>query len=379
MNLQLMSDHIRYFTREIVESGFKRDIDDYLSSLPNHQSNIITLRDIATKVLNVLKRIYQSDLPDALQSVLPNEDLRPFTESPHYANIKKTVEDKQIELPEFYNQLNTYLTQLKSQLTKNEKALVTVQNFIAPYISKEAKHITAEGIAIISIVFKERQTITSMKQFTKTLNAWNRTLPLYHQLLKSESPEDIQIIEVQNGSIDFVINLNLDVALNLVDLFKIGFHVFAAYLGYKKMAKPFIDSYYGNKKLIKQEEEREKELLDNIGTAIQSEINKQHKKARKADKKVNDTAVAKKVEQVTKLITSHIVKGNDIKLLALPEKGEVKDGEEALPDEREALRERSMIARHQLSLLPVKEQQKLLQEYGQINEEPEEEPKEEPK
>ncbi len=371
MNLELMSDHIRYFNREIVESGFKRDIDDYLSSLPNNQSNILTLREVATKVLNVLERIYQSDLPDALQSILPSKAHRPFTETPHYANLKDIVENKQIELTEFFNQLNKCLKQLKSQLTENQSALDVVRDFIAPYISEEVKRITVDGIATISIVFKEHQTITSLEQFTKTLKAWNRILPIYHQLLKSDSPEDIQIVEVQNGSIDFVINLNLDVAINLVDLFKLGFMVFASYLSYKKMIKPIVDSYHGNKKLINQEEERERDLLDNIGTAIQSEIKNQHKKARKADKRVDNTAVPKKVEQVTDLITSHIVKGNDIKLLAVPETGEAEEGEEDLSGEIDALREQSMIARRELSLIPAEAQRKLLQEYGKISEETE--------
>lgn len=233
------------------------------------------------------------------------------------------------------------------------------------------ERIAKDGLAIIAIVFNEHQTITSLEQFTKTLAAWNRVLPIYHQLLKSESPEDIQIVEIQNGSIDFVVNLNVDVALNLVELFKMGFKVFAAYLSYKQVIKPIIDSYYGNRKLISQEEEREKLLLENIGSAIQKQIEAQHKKAKKADKRVDGTAVTKKVEQVTNLIASHIVKGNDMKLLALPGTGEAKDGEEEVPDERDALREQSMAARRQLRLIPVDAQQRLLEAYGKLKEETE--------
>lgn len=369
MNLELMNDHIRYFTREIIESGFKRDIEDYVTSLPSQQDNIITLREIATKVLDILDRIYHSDLPDVLQSLLPSEDKRPFTETPYYLNLKDILEDKQIELPEFFNQLNKCLTELNAQLKKNESALDKIQEFTAPYVAEDVEHITQEGIATIAIVFKEQQTITSLEQFTKTIAVWNRTFPIYHQLLKSESPEDIQIVQVQNGSIDFIVNIDVDVALNLVDLFKLGFEVFAAYLSYKKMFKPIIDSYHGNKKLIKHEEEHETLLLDNIGTAIEREIKNQHRKAKKADSSIDVTAIVKKVEQVTNLITSHIVKGNDIKLLALPKSVETEDSEDDIADKRESLREQSLAARRELSLIPPDAQQKLLEAYGKIDEE----------
>lgn len=368
MNLETMNDHIRYFTREIVESGFRRDIDDYIASLPSHQSDIVTLRDLAEKVLNVLEHIYQSDLPYVLQSLLPRPEPPIFTAIRHDDVLRKLIEDTEIELPQFFAQLSALLTQIQSQLAENQAAIDKVLTFIKPYISEEAEHITEEDIAIISIVFKEQQTITSLKQFTKTLAAWNRILPVYHQLLMSGSPEDIEIVEVQNGSIDFVINLDVNVALDLVELFKLGFSVFGSYLSYKKMAKPFIASYHGNKKLIKQEREREKLLLENIGTAINSEILSQHKKAKKADVKVDGVGIPQKVDQVTKLITAHIVKGNDFKLLALPEAGEVGDGEEEIPDVREVLREQSMIARRELRQIPIEEQQKLLEEYGKIDE-----------
>lgn len=369
MNLELIGDNIRYFNQEIIESGFKRDIDDYLSSIASHQNNIITLREIAAKVLAVLDHIYQSDLPDALQSILPTRANRPFTETPHYATLKESMDNTQIELPDFFSNLNTCLTKLKTQIDENIAALNTIQAFIEPYIQEEVEHISSENIATISIVFKEHKTITSLTQFTKTLSAWNRTLPLYHQLLKSESPEDIQIVEVQNGSINFIVNLNVDVALDLVKLFKLGFEVFAAYLSYKHMVKPIIDSYHGNTKLISQEEEREKLLLENIGSAIQREIMAQHRAAKGADKKVDGTAILKKVEQITNLITSHIVKGNDIKLIALPEARELDDGQEVLPDERENLRKSSMEARRQLRIIPAEAQQKLLEAYGKIAEE----------
>lgn len=372
MNIEILKEHINAFTREMVDSGFKRDLSDYISSLPAAQNNIVALRDIAGKVLSTLDNIYTGDLPDGLNILLPKEQIRPFTEFPHDTKLRELVENTEIQQPDFFNQLTQFLNQLHKQLNQNITEINNIEQFIAPYIAEDVKRISENHFAIIAIVFKERHTITILKQFTKTLSAWNRVLPIYHQLLKSESPQDIQIVEIQNGSIDFVVNMNVDVALDLVELFKVGFQVFAAYLSYKKMIKPIIDSYHGNTKLISQEEEREKLLLENIGTAIHQQIEAQHKKAKKADKGVDGTSIPKKVEQVTNLISSHIVKGNDLKLLSMPEEKGTEENSERFSSEKQTLRELSMAARRQLRDILPEDSQKLLEAYGNIKEEKEE-------
>ena len=371
MNIESLNDHIGSFRREVVDSGFKRDLDDYSSSLPSLETNIVALREIADKILSVLDRLYSSDLPDSLKTLLPKEDIHPFVEVSHDVTLRDLIENTEITQQEFYNQLIQFINQLKNQIQRNFNEITKIADFIAPYLSTDIARRTKQGIAMISIVFKEQRTISSLSEFTKTLKDWNRTLPIYHQLLKSQPPEDVEIVEVQNGSIDFIVNLDVNVAIDFAELFKLGFEVFAAYLSYKQMIKPIINSYHGNKKLIDQESEREKELLANIGVAIKDKIMAQHKKAKKADKKIDKTSVPKKVQEVTKLVTSHIVKGNDIKLLALPEAEKQKDGQEDVSDKSESLRKQSMLARQQLRLIPPKAQQKLLEAYGQIDEEPE--------
>ena len=177
-------------------------------------------------------------------------------------------------------------------------------------------------------------------------------------------------MEVQNGSIDFIVNIDVDVALDLVELFKLGFEVFAAYLSYKKMIQPIIATYHGNKKLISQEEARESLLLENIGTAVKDRVRAQNREAKKKDKTIDGTAVPKKVEQVTNLVTSHIVRGNDVKLLALPDQTSGEEGE-AEEDHVEALREKSLEARRALRQIPDEAQQKLLEAYGSVPDEDE--------
>jgi len=366
MNIEILQEHIDAFTRDVVNSGFKRDIDDYISSLHAAQNSIVTLRDIAGKVLSALDRLYTGDLPDGLRILLTKRQIRPFTEDRHDETLRKLADDTEIQQPNFFNQLTQILSQLQRQLQQNITEITSIGQFIAPYISEEVKRSAKDHVAVIAIVFKESHTITSLKQFTKSLEAWNRVLPIYHQLLKSESPQDVQIVEVQNGSIDFVVNLNMDVALDLVELFRVGFKVFVAYLTYKKMIKPIIDSYHGNEKLITLEKERETLLLGNIATAIHRQIEAQHKKARKADKAVDGTAIPKKMEQVTNLITSHIVKGNDLKLLAMPGTDGAEGTSQGFSNERNALREQSMIARRELRNILPEDRQMLLATYGKL-------------
>jgi hypothetical protein len=370
MNIEILQEYINDFEREIIESGFKRDLDDFIGSLPASQNNIVALRDIAGNVNTAIWNFYSGDLPSELEVLLPKEQVRPFTKTTFNVKIIELIENKEIPQPEFFSQLTTILTQLQQRIQQNIAEINNIKLFIAPYISEEMERISDENTAIISIVFKEENTISSLKQFTKNLVAWNRTLPVYHQLVKSESPEDIEIVGVQNGSIDFVVNINVDVALNLVEVFKVGFHVFASYLAYKKMLKPIIESYHGNNDLIKQEVEREKLLLANIGIAIGKKITSQHQEAKKHDNAIDETAIGKKADQVTELIASHIVNGNDLKLLAMPEPvaNEGDEVNDVFHREKHSLQKQSLEARKQLKDVPQEDRIKLLEMYGEVGE-----------
>jgi len=362
MNIEVLQDHINAFLREVVDSGFKRDLDDYTSSLPASQNNIVVLREIAGKVLLVLTRVYEGDLPESLAHLLPRQEMRPFTEVRHDSTLRELTQNTQITQQEFFNQLSQFLNQLKKQIQQNLTEISKIRDFLSPYVAANEVQRAEQDVATIVISYKEFNTISKLGQLTKTLAAWNRALPVYQQLITSESPEDITIVGVQNGSIDLVINLNTDVAINLAEVFKVGFQCYVAYLSYKGLIKPIIGTYRGNPKLLKGEEEREGELLENIRIAVHSEVIAQHKAAKKADKAIQGTSIEKKAEEITRLVTSHIVKGNDIKLLEVPEK----DGIEAsatLPDE---LRDCSIMARSKMRELPAKEMNKLLAKYGEL-------------
>lgn len=362
MNIESLFEYITSFETEIIESGFKRDIQDYLNSLPNNQSNIVTLRDIATKIHDVLKQIYTGDLPEHLLSLFPKKNIRPFTEANHNDDFDNLLSDKEIELANFFAQLNGFITQLNNQIQANINEIQQLRELFKPYISVDKERIAEENKAMLSVQFKDKNTITNFNEFSGTISFWNRTLPLYQQLISSTSPEEIEIVEVQNGSIDFIINLNLDMALNLVDLFEIGFKGYFAYLTYKKIIEPIKETYGGNKALISSEKKREKDLLDNIGLQISEVLREQHKKALAADKKI-DKNIDIKIEQVTSLITSHIIKGNDLKLLVAPEKEDAKEEDKVEP-KKIRLKELSSKVRNTLKQLPPIEIKLLIEKYG---------------
>jgi len=366
MNINTLKDYIDQFNTEIVESGFKRDLQDYVGSLPNNQNNIVVLREVANKISAKLDEIYNSDLPDNLEMLLV-EKVKPFTETVYNEQFQELISDKEIDQAQFFQKLNQLVTQLNNMIQQNITEITKIEKFIEPYLETQEDILTTEEKAIISIIFKDKKTITELKEFTKNLQHWNKILPVYHQLISSSSPEEIEIVTVQNGSIDFLVNINLDLAINLADIFKYGFEAFMAYLGYKKMAKPIVDLYLGNKKLIASEKEREKELINNIGEAVKAKMIEQHKKALKTDKGLDKTAINKKIDEVVKLVTSHILKGNDFKLLALPENAETEEEENEVTP-KEELKKISMKVKQAVKSLPQEEMKKLLEQYKEPDE-----------
>ena len=366
MNIETLSENIKLFEYEIIESGFHRDVQDYLASLPNNENNIVSLREIASKISERLVVIYNSDLPDALAVLFPKSTPRPFTDTSFSDNLTELLKDNKIEQNQFYQQISDILTKLDQVLSENMEEIENIKKFIEPFLEVEHDKVTGKDTAIISIVFKDKKTITNLKEFTKNVNAWNRTLPLYHQILSSTSPKDIEIIEVQNSSIDLIISFDVNIALDLVELFNVGFKCYFAYLSYKKIIAPITDAYFGNPKLLKSEKTREEELLNNISIAIAKKIEEQHKMAIKSDKRI-DKNINIKIDQVTNLVSSHIIKGSDLKLLGFPER----DGEENKKnlESKKELQAKSSEVRAAIKELPAADLTKLLKKYGEIKEE----------
>lgn len=363
MNVETLADYVREFDEQLIHSGFRRDLQDYEQSVPQNQGNILALREIAENIRQALQRFEVNGLPNILSRLLPNKKVRPFTEKDWLQQVEALLADKEIKQDEFFRQLHQMTHNLNAQVQVNEGEIRKIADFISPYVGNDVERLTETGRALISIIFKDEKTIYSLKELTKTLNAWNRVLPIYHRLLKAAPPEDVSLVEVQNGSIDFVVNLDVDVAVNLAELFETAFKCYVAYLTYKKLIKPITDTFQGNQELIRLEEARETALLENIGKKVEHQILAQHKEAKTRGAPSDHTEIM--VTQVSNLVTAHVVRGNDVKVLALPEASE----ETPQVEVKVGLRKASNEANAMRKELPPQEVQKLLELYGSIREE----------
>ena len=321
MNIQSLLEKIRLFEKLVLESGFKRDVTGLRESIAPQQNrqNLQLFQDIANKIKAYLTNIYESDLPESLEALLPTDLVRPFTETDHLQKLNEIIEDAELPTDQYFNKLNGLLNNLQKQIEENDTEIERLKEIFQDYAEYEQVDIDSDKYAVIALIFKDLKTTKSLKEFSKVLHKWNRTLLVYHQLLTSDAPEDIEIVEVQNGSIDVIVNIDLDIAVDLVDLIELGFKVFGGYLLYKSKVKDIVATFFGNKKLLEQEKEREAEMLDNIYKAIEAKILEQHEQAKSKDVNVDQTAIEVKVKEVTDTLSEHIVKGNDIKLLAAPE------------------------------------------------------------
>lgn len=364
MNIESLNDHINVYNREVVDSGFRRDVADYLTSIPQMSNNILTLRDAANDMHGKLVKIEKGFVTESLWVIFPDENPLPFPEHGFKNKLQELIDNTEIEQSSFYNALHSIIVKLDESLDENASKIESIQDFIKPYLVDELDKLTSERLALVSVDFKAEKTISNLKRFTKSLNAWNKILHVYHQLVKSDPPEDIRIVEIQNGSIDVIINVDVDVAIDLAEVIKICLKAFGAYLTLKKIAMPMAETYSGNKELEKLDVKRDALMLDNIGKAVRAAITKQHKSAKKIDKKIDGTAIPKKTEQVAALITSHIIQGNDVRLLALPKPDDEDDPSEyPNQDLINDLGVESSSVRRQLGMADKEEKQKLLNYY----------------
>ena len=184
MNINTLKDYIDQFNSEIIDSGFKRDLQDYVGSLPNNQNNIVVLREVANKILAKLDEIYNSDLPENLKMLLV-EDIKPFTDTHFNEQFQELISDKEIDQAQFFQKLNKLVTQLNNTIQQNIAAVNIIEEFITPYLETQEDILTVEEKAIIAIIFKDKKTITELKEFIKNLQNWNKILPVYHQLISS--------------------------------------------------------------------------------------------------------------------------------------------------------------------------------------------------
>jgi hypothetical protein len=317
MNINAIIEKKASFDSRVIDSGFYRDIQEYIKAIevPENSQNLALLKEHAQIVLKQLEDYQQTDLPDDLRFLLPGENQIPFTNPENIKALQELLGNSTIDTQAFHNTLRNILNKIREQISSNQNIINNIYKVLQPYYEKQKQVELSEGTAVLSLIFKDPLTISRLKQFKQALGRWDRALPLYHQLVSAESPKEIELVNIQNASLDVLINIKLDVAINLTEIMKHGLLLFGAYLAYKKMLHPIVATFSGNKELIDGQKKQEEHLLENIGKGIRFKLNEQHQTAIKQNTKVSRESIEKKIELVTEAVTDHIVKGNDVKLL----------------------------------------------------------------
>jgi hypothetical protein len=319
MNIANLLEKIDLFDQLVTESGFSRDVKEFLSATatPETRNNLASLRNIAEQLIKSLERIDASDLAAELDNLMPWRDS--FTDNDHLTDLRSLVDDPGIPTDQFFNKLQKVLSALDSQITADSTEINTLRNVFNRYKKSSDKLVPEEGRAVMSIVLRDRESIKSIQSFSRALDKWNRNLFIYHQLVSGDAPEAFKILEVQNGSIDLIFDINVDVAIDLAQIFNVALKAFLVYLTYKSRIHEIIPTILANKKLADLEAEREKIVLEGIKVQIHTALLDQHNERRAEDGRINNESIEKKIEQVGNHIADQIIRGNEIKLLAAPE------------------------------------------------------------
>ena len=324
MTVRKIIELIDFIKSKIGKDSFSQILQDYIVTIQNNSTNLVLLKEITDKAIIDYEKLLYEQIPEMLNRVLVNKT-KPFTTTDFLKQLQDLKDQNNTDPATHYNALNSILTTLQTRFQADITELDTIRALLVPFLSKDYSELQKVDNAIFAIIFNNDNSFSNLKTLSFELKNWDRGLFIYQQVISEETPKAFEIVEIDQGSIEVVLNLLFTVAEKLLELFKTGLEVYGAYLVYKTIVHDnLIKSYRGNEKLIKSEEEREKLLLDNVREAVREELKKQAKKVKKHE------ALEKKIEEVTKLVTDHIIKGNSVKLLSAPEEHkEILEKEEA--------------------------------------------------
>src|SRR5882672_3648106 len=142
MNIETLAEYIAEFHRQVVDSGFRRDIEDYNASLPNNQSNIMMLRQMAEKLRAELQKLYSNELPAFLDKIFPTKQIRPFTEKNRLEELEAILDNKTIPQNEFFSKLHALVQPLFADVQTNEREISKIEAFLNAYVAKDVKQLT---------------------------------------------------------------------------------------------------------------------------------------------------------------------------------------------------------------------------------------------
>lgn len=323
MTVRKIIELVDFIKLTIGPSQYSGILQDQIVTIQNNTNNLVLLKEIADKAISDFEKLKEKEIPELLDKVLV-EKVKPFTQENYFQQLLNLKEANYPDPGSQYNTLNNILTQIQARVNQNIAELDKIKATVEPFLTKDFSELQKEDNTLFAIIFNNINSYNNLKTLSFELKNWDRGLFIYQQIISDETPKPFEIVEVDQGSIEVVLNLIFEVGEKLLDLFKTGLEVYAAYLAYKTVVHDnLLKSYKGNPLLIKSEEEREKLLLENVKVAVKEELKKQAKKVKKHE------ALEKKIDEVTKLITEHIIKGNSVKLISAPaDKEEILEKEE---------------------------------------------------
>jgi hypothetical protein len=318
MNINSLVEKCQNFNDIVIKSGIQRDIQGFQTTLgqSNVSQNLIMLKDIAEKVEVIVGTIYQSSIPDDMLVVLPSEKAHQFATKDYIQNINAIKSATELSPPQIHNQLVSLVNNLVNHINTNIQQINNLTAVLMPYYKKENDSLGKDNKAILAVIFNNENCYKTLPELSKTIKKWNHVFSIFTQLMTSEPYKDIEIVSVHDGSVDFLFNFNIDLSIDLSEIIKYGLIALGGYFAYLKKTKEITDTYQGNEELIDMEKKRKELLLENVFLSISKKMREIHQSRMDEDKKINNEAIEKKTETVSKIITEHLVEGNEIKLLS---------------------------------------------------------------
>ncbi|MCB0698991.1 MAG: hypothetical protein H6551_13070 [Chitinophagales bacterium] len=336
------------------QSGYANKVAGYIHIIESNRNDTDQMFIILDNVINDIKSFRSGEMYDTLNYLLP-EMTKSFISD---ASLKQFVDFKQAQNPviEIYNKLHRVLTSYRTRLLSDISKLNDLDIIISRLVKKDYEQYYKNNKILMSIELKNKYSISNLYYFNKELRKWNIALRMFYEIQNKNTPEDFEIIAVNQGSIDIILNLDLDIINSLIDLFKAGIEAYAAYLLYKSKVFEIVKSYGNNQKLIDSEKVREEELLNNIELIVKEEIDK---KVSRKDSQIE--SIEKKLDYLTEFVVDNVVKGNNVSAIAPPD-----NNSKLLEKDREKNKSLKMNAEH-YKYLDENSQKLLSEKYTDID------------
>jgi hypothetical protein len=138
--------------------------------------------------------------------------------------------DPKADTQNLHSQITALINDLNNHIHNNILKVSEIEKFLLPYYNHDNN--TNKENSVVALIFNNKKFYRNFSELAKTSLKWNKALQLYFQLLKSESPEDIEITSIHNGSFDIIFNIDVNIAIDLAEIVKYGLIALGGYLMY---------------------------------------------------------------------------------------------------------------------------------------------------